>query len=94
MERLRLRYPKTVVISALEKTGFEELMQVMMQELSLLRHVVKLKIPQSEYALVAHIRREGKVLYEEYEENEIIIRAEIPLSLAHRFDPYRDDSQL
>jgi GTPase len=94
IDRLRIRYPKTVVISALHQIGFDELMQIMMQELGALRQVVKLKIPQSEYALVAIIRREGNVLYEEYEENMVIIRAEIPLSLTHRFDPYRNDTEL
>jgi GTP-binding protein HflX len=94
IDRLRIRYPKTVVISALTRSGFDELMQLMMQELSLLREQVKLRIPQSEYAMVANIRREGKVLYEEYEENEIIVHAEIPLNLVHRFDPYRDDTLL
>jgi len=94
IDRLRLRYPKTIVISAITRSGFDELMQMMMQELSLLRATVKLKIPQSEYALVAAIKREGKVLYEDYEENEIVIKAEIPLSLVHRFDPYRDDTLL
>ncbi len=89
VDQLRLKYPKTVVISALEKTGFESLTQLMMQEIAALRQVVKLRIPQSEYALVAVIRREGNILYEEYEENEVILRAEIPLALAHRFESYK-----
>lgn len=94
IDRLRLRFPKTVLISALNQEGFEQLMQMMMQEISLLRQLMKLRIPQSEYPLVASIRREGRVIYEEYEENEIIIKAEIPLNLAHKFDPYRDDTVL
>ncbi|MCH9628040.1 MAG: GTPase HflX [Chlamydiales bacterium] len=91
MDRLRILYPKTVVISATGRTGFDELAQTMMQELAERRKVVKLKIPQSEYALVAVLKREGQILYEEYEENDVIIRAEVPIVLLHRLDPYRDE---
>lgn len=94
LERLKMLYPKTVVISATERQGFESLVGMMMQELSSLRKTVKLKIPQSEYALVADIRRSGHILYEEYEENDVLIRAEIPLNALHRFDNYLNDSEL
>jgi GTP-binding protein HflX len=94
IERLKMLYPKTVVISATERQGFESLVGMMMQELSSLRKTVKLKIPQSEYALVADIRRSGHILYEEYEENDVLIRAEIPLNALHRFDKYLNDSAL
>lgn len=92
IERMRIRYPKTVVISALNRTGFEDLASAMMQELLGLRKEIKLRIPQSEYAVVAAIRREGRVLHEEYEENSIVIRAEIPLNCVHRFESYRESN--
>ncbi len=91
IDRLRILYPKTVAISATERSGFDELAQMMMQELAQRRVVVKLKIPQSEYALVAVLKREGRVLYEEYEQNDVIIRAEVPIVLLHRLDSYRDE---
>ncbi|NGX46325.1 MAG: GTPase HflX [Chlamydiae bacterium] len=91
IDRLRISYPKTVVISALEKTGFEQLMEMMMKELAERRQIIKLKIPQSEYVLVGLLRREGNVLYEEYEDEDVVIRAEVPINLLHRFDPYRYD---
>lgn len=89
IDRLRFRYPKTVLVSAVNRTGFEELTERMMMELAKRRQTVKLKIPQSEYALVSDIKREGRVLFEEYEENDIVLRAEIPIKILHRFDPYR-----
>lgn len=89
IDRLRMKYPKTVLISALNKTGLDELAEMMMKELSERREIVKLKIPQKEYAIVASLRRDGNVLYEEYIENDVIIRAEVPTRLLHRFDPYR-----
>jgi GTPase len=92
IERMRLLYPKTVTISALNGTGLDTLAEMMTKELSALRKEVKVKIPQSEYALVAVIRREGNILLEEYEGNDVIIRAEVPLHIAHRFDPYLYDA--
>ncbi|NGX60840.1 MAG: GTPase HflX [Chlamydiae bacterium] len=89
IDRLRILYPKTVAISSLRKTGFEELAQMMMKELSERRQRIKVKIPQSEYALVAIIRREGHIFYEEYEENDVVVCAEVPIPLLHRFDEYR-----
>jgi GTPase len=88
LDRLHILYPKTVAISATEGTGFEELANMMMRELEEKRKIVKLKIPQSEYALVAILRREGNVLFEEYEENDVVVRAEVPIALLHRFDAY------
>lgn len=92
IDRLRMRYPKTVLISALHKTGLDELAQMMMQELAGRRQTVRLKVPQKEYALVASIRREGNVLYEEYVENDVILLAEVPIASLHRFDSFRYDN--
>ena len=89
--RLKLKYTKTVEISALNKTGFDDLFQMMMRELERRRITLKLKIPQSEYALVTLLHRVGNILYEEYEENDVVIRADIPLHIVHMFDSYRVD---
>jgi GTPase len=94
IERLRILYPKTVVISALQRTGFDQLVEMMMKELSSLRKIVRLKIPQHEYSLVAEIRRFGHILLEEYEGNDVYIKAEIALNYIHRFDPYVIDAEV
>jgi GTPase len=91
LDRLRILYPKTVAISALHGTGFEDLMQQMIQELRERRKILKLKIPQSEYVLVAELKRYGKILSEEYEENDVLIKAEIPVANVHRFDAYKNE---
>lgn len=83
IERLRIQYPKTLEISALDRTGFERLMELMVQEVSLLRKVVRLKIPQSHYAAVSVLMREGKVLSCEYVENDIHLEVEIPRNLEY-----------
>ncbi len=87
-QKVRLIYPKTVTISALNHTGFEELAQAMMDELSRQRRLLRLRIPQSDYQLVSEVMREGTVLDQEYEENDILLKAEVPILLANRLTPY------
>ncbi len=81
---MRIKYPKTVEISALNRIGFDELMEMMIQEISRLRKVVKLRVPQSHYALVSEIQKEGKVISCEYEENDILLQIEIPHHLERK----------
>lgn len=82
INQIRFTYPKTVEISALNRVGFDLLMEQMIYELSLLRQVVRLRVPQSRYALVSELLSKGKVLICEYEENDILLEVEIPHSLA------------
>ena len=79
--RLKIQYPKTVQISALNKQGFDDLIRLMLNEISLLRKIVKLKIPQSHYHIVSMVMKEGKIISQEYVDNDILIEAEIPKSL-------------
>jgi len=88
LNQLKLKYPKTVVISATEREGFDALMQLMMKELSEKRVKVKLQIPQSRYDLVASLRERAHVLYEEYEGNDVIILAEMAKIDLYLFDSY------
>ena len=88
MQRLRIKYPKTVKISALHQTGLDLLMEMMMQEVSNLRKRVKLKIPQSRYALVSELMQEGRVIHSDYEENDILLEIEIPAHLEYKVKPY------
>lgn len=86
--RMKFKYPKTVEIAALTRQGFDELMDRMIQEISLLRKVVKLRIPQSHYALVSEVQREGKVLSCEYEDNDVLLEAEIPQHLERKISHF------
>jgi GTP-binding protein HflX len=86
--KFRVKYPKTVAIAAVNGTGFDDLMEMMMKEVSLLRKVVSCRIPQSHYALVSELMREGRVLSCEYEENDILIKLEIPGRLEHKVQPF------
>jgi GTP-binding protein HflX len=86
--RFRVKYPKTVQICALDGTGFDLLLEQMMKEISLLRKVVKLRIPQSDYGLVSELMREGRVVHSDYEENDVVIEVEIPLRLESKVEPF------
>ncbi len=86
--KFRVKYPKTVAISALHLEGFADLMEMMVQEISLLRKVVNCRIPQSHYPLVAELMREGRVISCEYEENDILIKLEIPGRLEYKVQQF------
>lgn len=88
ISRFRLTYPKTVAISALERTGFEDLQEMMIQELNKQQKKVTLRIPQSQYGIVSEVMRAGNVLEQEYEENDIIIDVSLPVALANKLQRY------
>jgi len=86
--RLRMNHPKNVCISALTREGFDELEQKMIEEISKQRKIVDLRIPQEDYAYVSEIRRLGKVLSQEYEENDVILKADLPFLIANKFKSF------
>lgn len=81
LHQLRLKYPHTVQISALEQRGFPQLMTQMIKAIESLRKKVELVIPQSHYALVSELMRDGRVISIEYEENDVVMEVEIPARL-------------
>lgn len=88
LHRLRIKYPKTVQISALTGDGFQELTELMTQAISSLRKRVKLRIPQTHYALVSQLMRQGRVIQCDYEENDILLEIEIPSQLEHKVEQF------
>lgn len=86
--KLRLLYPKTVPISALKRIGFDQLEEAMIEELSKQRKSVKLRIPQSEYSVVSEVIRLGNIQSQDYEENDIVLRVDLPSSLAGKLKKY------
>lgn len=88
IRRMRILYPKTVQISALKKIGLKELEEMMIQELSRQRKIVDLRIPQSDYAKVSEVMRLGNILNQDYDENDVILRVDIPAPLAGKLKKY------
>jgi GTP-binding protein HflX len=66
-------------------------MELMIQEIALLRKIVRLRIPQSHYALVSEVIREGKVLSLDYSENDILLEVEIPRALERKIALFEYD---
>ncbi len=88
INHLRILYPKSIPISALNKTGFDELQDQMIQELNRRRTIVHMRIPQSEYQKVSEVMRLGNILSQDYEENDVLLRVDIPQSLAGKLKNY------
>ena len=88
IERMRIKYRKTLTISALKKIGFAELEELMIQELANQRRIVWMRIPQQNYGIVSDIIRHGQVLKQEYEENDVLLRVSIPVSFAGKYEKY------
>ncbi|MBS0647790.1 MAG: GTPase HflX [Verrucomicrobia bacterium] len=88
LHRFRMKYPKTVQISALTGQGFDHLMELMIQEIGALRKTYRLRVPQSHYSLVSELMREGKVIQCDYEDNDILIQVEIPSRLESKVKPF------
>ncbi len=86
--RLKAKYANTIAISALNGDGIKDLVERMTEEVSNLRKVIHLRIPQSQYALVSQLIRDGKILSSEYEENDILLKVEIPFQIEHLVKPY------
>lgn len=91
LTRMRIKYPKTVSISARTGEGLETLQQLIIEELSHRREEMRLKIPQADYRLVSLVHREGRMICEEYVDNDVIMRVEVPATLVHQLQPYRID---
>jgi len=86
--RFRSRFPHTVAVSALKKEGFEDLIEEMENEIRKRRKQVELKIPQSEYQHVSKVMEEGAVLQQDYEGNDVLLKAEVPLPLLGKLEKY------
>lgn len=87
-QRIRMKYPRTIEISALNREGFDQLEEMMIEELKKQRRRVDLRIPQSEYALVSELIRIGHILKQEYEENDVLMKVDIPQTLIGKYQRY------
>lgn len=88
VNQLRMLYPKTVRISALTGEGFAELQEMMVQELAKRRRIISLRIPQSDYAAVSEAMKVGNVLMQDYEDNDVLLKVDLPLATANKLAKY------
>lgn len=88
LRRLTLKYPHTVQLSALYRQGFDQLEEMMIEELSKQRKIINIRIPQSDYAIVSEVMRVGNILNQNYEENDILMLVDVPAALAGKLRKY------
>ncbi|MGN0447221.1 MAG: GTPase HflX [Acutalibacteraceae bacterium] len=74
-------FGKTVMISALNKRGFDKLLDMILAELPPTRKTVELLIPFSEGGYAAKIRKEGIVHEEQYRPEGLYMKATIDINL-------------
>ena len=81
-------FGKTVMISALQQKGFDELMKAILKELPPTRRKIEVMLPFSQGALAARIRNEGAVEEEEYRPEGLYMRAIIDVALLSQVEEY------
>ncbi|MBR3949031.1 MAG: GTPase HflX [Clostridia bacterium] len=81
-------FGKTVMISALHKKGFDELLDAILKELPPTRRKVELMLPFSQGAIAARIRNEGAVEEEEYRPEGLYMRAIIDVALLSQVEEW------
>ncbi len=81
-------FGKTVMISALEGKGFDELLNAVLKELPPTRRNAEFLIPFSAGAVAARIRKEGVVEFEEYREDGLYMKATVEISLINEIKEY------
>ncbi len=81
-------FGKTVMISALEGRGFEELLDAILKELPPTRRKAEFLLPFSAGAVAVRIRKEGVVEFEEYREDGLYMKATVEISLINEIKDY------
>ena len=81
-------FGKTVMISALQQKGFDELLEAILKELPPTRKKVELMLPFSQGAIAARIRNEGAVEEEEYKPEGLYMRAIIDIAMLSQVEEF------
>ena len=81
-------FGKTVMISALQEKGFDELLEAVLKELPPTRRKVEVMLPFSQGAMAARIRNDGAVEEEEYRPEGLYMRATIDISLLSQIEEW------
>ncbi len=91
MHELKSHFDENIVfVSAATGEGLDRLVEricdMMVDRISRLN----LRIPQARQDLIALLHREGKIVQETYEGNDVIVGALVPHPLRHKFEPFID----
>jgi GTP-binding protein HflX len=89
LKRYGRRFPLSVPVSALTGRGLDRLLELTESELSKRCELCRLVLPQAAAALISRIHAEGNVLSRRYQDNSVIIEAELPAAMAGEVRRYR-----
>ena len=81
--------PPSVEVSTLTGLGLDALLHMMLEMLKERRERIKLRIPQSDYHKVSEAIREGNILEQQYDENDILLEVDLPKALIFHFEKYK-----
>lgn len=84
-QKLRLTFSRSCPISALTNQGVVELEQELIDQLQHRRMRLSLRIPQKDYQVLAQAQRVGRILQQDYDENDVLVDLEIPSAMLHLF---------
>jgi GTP-binding protein HflX len=88
LAELRRLYPDALHISAFNGRGLEALLQKCSEVMADRVRRRKYRIPQSRADLLGVLHRDAKVLSTDYEENDILVTAVVPASIAGRLEEF------
>jgi GTPase len=66
---------------------------MLIAEIAHMRKVVKLRIPQSDYASVSEVIRDGRIIEQLYDENDVLLHVEVPSALAAKLKKYEQKDE-
>jgi GTP-binding protein HflX len=91
--RLAARHPGSVVTSAIDGTGIDDLLAAVGDRIRAAAQVVELVIPYERGDVLAAVHREGEVLMESHEESAARVRVRVDPAGAARFAEFDVDRQ-
>ncbi len=77
-ERIKRKFYDSIVISALKKEGLSAIDDILMNYMQKDMENMEIVLPLKHYSAAAIIRKRGEVLFEEYREDGLFIRARVP----------------
>ncbi len=86
---LSRRFPGARLVSVKSGEGIAQLFVALEEALSSGAELFKVRIPDSEYGLVALLRREAQIVEEERDDEGTTLSCRIPARIATKFEPYR-----
>ncbi len=81
-------FPEALRLSAVARTGFEDLLRSCSEVLADRIRRCHYRIPQHRADLVSQLHRDAKILSTDYEDNDILVTAVVPASIAGRLEGF------